>query len=236
MAQMTPMLRGELSLFLYNSYLTKVSYLRQLGHDAKISVAQRFAMMVYAPGEDLSNETALFVIKHGICYSQGMVRRLGDIMGEDMILSNPHLRDMSAKRALSYLHVLELKQHHMFFIARHFPSEHRALQWAIVKLGLKKAMLLIRMTLLCHHTLYQRFCKLTTAQRLVICHDILAGQFNTQPGYYLKHGNMASSTNSYSERARRQTQINKLAVDVEDMKQMLEDLCAAKLKDRYEVY
>jgi len=108
-AQMSPMLQGEVSEQLVDEWIHKVPYVKAMSADALAQVARKLKPMLFAPTEAISGERSLYIIRRGVCMRGGRILVTGDVWGKDMILSNELLRDNSQARSLSYLEVLVLR-------------------------------------------------------------------------------------------------------------------------------
>ncbi|CAK0832457.1 unnamed protein product [Prorocentrum cordatum] len=80
-------------------------------------------------------ERTLFIVRHGVCSSAGRILLGGDIWGQDMLISNEHLRNKHRVRALSYLHVLKLHITDLADIVLVFPDARLQLRRAQVKIS-----------------------------------------------------------------------------------------------------
>eukprot|EP00440_Ansanella_granifera_P003816 gb/GFBE01004141.1/.p1 GENE.gb/GFBE01004141.1/~~gb/GFBE01004141.1/.p1 ORF type:complete len:618 (+),score=71.59 gb/GFBE01004141.1/:1-1854(+) len=138
-AQMSPMLQGEVSVQMLGDWMHKVPYLANMDPDVLVNVARKLQPMLYAPNEAVCSERSLFIVRRGICMRGAKILIRDDVWGTDMILSNDHLRDHSQTRCLSYLEVLTLRHVDLSDIVRRFDSERAKLRWCQVRLALMRA-------------------------------------------------------------------------------------------------
>lgn len=185
MDHMTPMLQGEVALFLYQDYLKKVPYINNLGNDALIHAARRLTVNMYVPGEDIREDRALVIVKSGICSRRGKILSAGAFWGEDMILWNSNLRDTSHTRALSYLHVLVFQYQTIQSLIVKFPQERSRMHMARVQLGITRAVILTSRTILRKGASWKTaYDELNTNQRQKMVYDILEGKLGDDLDYY----------------------------------------------------
>ncbi|CAE7702799.1 unnamed protein product, partial [Symbiodinium sp. CCMP2456] len=92
-AQMSPMLQGEVSEQLVDEWIHKVPYVKAMAADALAQVARKLKPLLFAPTEAISGERCLYIIRRGVCMRGGRILVTGDVWGKDMILSNELLRD-----------------------------------------------------------------------------------------------------------------------------------------------
>mmetsp|Transcript_50966 Transcript_50966/g.114484 ORF Transcript_50966/g.114484 Transcript_50966/m.114484 type:complete len:605 (-) Transcript_50966:40-1854(-) len=109
-AQMSPMLQGEVSKKLVDEWKYKVPYINGMSQDSLARMAPKLQPMLFAPMEAIHSERTLYIIRKGVCMMGGRVLVTGDVWGIDMILGNELLRNNNQARCLSYLEVLSL--HH----------------------------------------------------------------------------------------------------------------------------
>lgn len=140
-AQMSPMLQGEISTQLLGDWLHMVPYLVHMDPDILVQVARMLNPMLYAPNEIVRCERSLFVVRRGICLRKGRVHVADDVWGADMILSNIHLRDHCQARCLSYLEVLTLRNVDLMRVVRESETDRARLRWCQIKLGIQRGFL-----------------------------------------------------------------------------------------------
>lgn len=108
--QMSPMLQGEISMFVHQKWLSKIWYLKNLDIEVIVEIARRLETTVFTPGEHIAIPRTLFIVERGICARGGHIKKSGDIWGEDIILDSPQLVDNTTTRSLSYIEVLMLSR------------------------------------------------------------------------------------------------------------------------------
>lgn len=131
-AQMSPLLQGEFAMFVNQEWIDKVWYIRGLGEEVLAWIARHMKMNVFSPRERIAPIRALYIVKRGICALGGKIMIQGNVWGEDMLLSNPLLRENRTARALSYLEVLILHVQVLFDIVALYPEARAKLRWAQV--------------------------------------------------------------------------------------------------------
>jgi len=127
--KMSPSLQGEVALFLHEKYIEKVPYLRSLEREVHIEASRSLRMMVYPPYEMIAAPRCLFILREGIVMRKTSILTNGSVWGEDHLLSNVNLRDRSAARALSYVHVLMLHAADVYRLIDKFPEAVKSVRW-----------------------------------------------------------------------------------------------------------
>jgi len=178
-ARVSPLLQGQVAHWMHKEWLTKVSYFSLMSTDAIAQVANSVKMLVYIPLEESFRERTLFILSKGVAAVGGIIRRSGSIWGEDMLLSNRHLRDNTVSCAITYVHILSLSFVDFDHVTERFPADKRKLRWAIIKIGLTRCAQRVTKALASmpdasawHHTL-------TDTQRLMLYTDVLQGKFKS---------------------------------------------------------
>eukprot|EP00437_Effrenium_voratum_P004244 CAMPEP_0181427966 /NCGR_PEP_ID=MMETSP1110-20121109/16438_1 /TAXON_ID=174948 /ORGANISM="Symbiodinium sp., Strain CCMP421" /LENGTH=582 /DNA_ID=CAMNT_0023551183 /DNA_START=55 /DNA_END=1803 /DNA_ORIENTATION=+ len=139
-AQMSPMLQGEVSTQLLGNWIEKVGYLNNLDCEVLVQVARKLKAQLFAPKEAIDNDRALFVVRRGVCMRGGRVLIAGDVWGKDMILSNPLLREAASVRCLSYLEVLTLRFADLQDCVSRSSQGRALVRWWQIRLALQHAM------------------------------------------------------------------------------------------------
>jgi len=140
-AQMSPMLQGEISRQLLGDWLHKVPYLAHMDPDILVKVARMLNARLYAPNEVVCSERSLFIVRRGISLRKGRVLIAGDVWGADMILSNSNLQDHCPARCLSYLEVLTLRNSDLVRVVRESETEFAKLRKCHVRLAIQRGFL-----------------------------------------------------------------------------------------------
>lgn len=137
--RMSPMLQGEVSMYMLGSWVDKVPYLKIMPSDILCIVARKLTPALYCPQEIVPNERALFAVHRGMCCNAGKILMHSDVWGEDVILSNPALRKIYRVRCLSYLEVLTLRYPDLLEAVKlNWPAQ-RQMRWSAVKLSTMRA-------------------------------------------------------------------------------------------------
>ena len=145
LAKMSKRLRGDSSLVVATRAFKRVSYLSHpdLEPEFLCNLTIRFKLAVYSRLERI-NTTHLFLVDRGVCAKKGKIALVGACLGEDMIITNPHLRDVSDAIALTFVQTVfltreaifellpEFRGHTASFVARRIalPSERFIVQAA----------------------------------------------------------------------------------------------------------
>jgi len=133
---MSPVLQGEFSLFVHQRWVRKVWYLRDMNREVIVWATRHLTVMVFAPNEEVYRERTLFIVRRGVAALDGRILVNGDIWGEDMLLSNPYLRELKRARSLSYLETLMLHITDLVDIISLFPEARQKLRWAQVRIAI----------------------------------------------------------------------------------------------------
>jgi len=141
--QMSPLLQGEVSMFMHQRWISKVWYLRDMNREIIVWAARNLALAVFAPNEEVLDERTLFILQRGVCAFKGKILVSGDIWGEDMLLSNPYLREQNKARAMSHLSVLTLHIVDLFEVVVCFSEARARLRWAQIQIALTRGIIRI---------------------------------------------------------------------------------------------
>lgn len=137
LSQMSPALRGEVALLSNGPWLAKVSYFCDMADDFVVQIALAMVPAVYAP-EEWIDVTDLHVIVKGVGVQGFKVMMQGGVWGDDMILNNRQLRNLTPARALTYLHVSKLPRMAFIRITSYFPKEAKIIRKAQLKLAMRR--------------------------------------------------------------------------------------------------
>jgi len=108
-----------------------------------VVLARRLVMMVFAPREEVFNERTLFIVRRGLCIRKGRMLFNGDVWGEDMILSNPCLREQVRVLSVGYLEVVMLQYLDLDEALQDFPEDRQRLRTAQIKIALRHGVIKI---------------------------------------------------------------------------------------------
>jgi len=133
--QMSPLLQGEVSMFMHQQWICRVWYLCDMNREIIVWAARNLALAVFAPNEEVLDERTLFIVQRGVCAYKGKILVSGDIWGEDMLLSNPFLREQCKARAMSHLAVLTLHIEDLFEVVVCFSEARARLRWAQIQIA-----------------------------------------------------------------------------------------------------
>jgi len=176
--QMSPMLQGEFAWFSHSTWIEKVWYLRNMPHDVIVFMSRQLKMSAYSPNEEVFSDRTLVIIRRGVCALAGRILVSGFIWGEDMLLSNEHLRSKNYARSLSYSLLLKLHVEDMANILVEFPEARASLKWAQVQIAIIRAVKKIAQGI---HELKKaggvERCAMSDEERLKFFEDILQGKF-----------------------------------------------------------
>mmetsp|Transcript_142885 Transcript_142885/g.456432 ORF Transcript_142885/g.456432 Transcript_142885/m.456432 type:complete len:659 (-) Transcript_142885:69-2045(-) len=176
--QMSPMLQGQVTSSLLNTWQNKVSYIRDMDKDVLVRVIRQLRPMLFAPKEAILSERTLFIVRRGICLRGGKVLASGDVWGVDMVLSNDHLRDMSTARCLCYMETLCLRYADLMYAVEPFHKERARIRWAEVKLACCRALQLINVAVRALHKLSGKSLHdLSETQRIFLYQTAINGTF-----------------------------------------------------------
>jgi len=138
---LSPQMQGEVSLFMYEKYLTKVALFANLSSKLVTFAAKHIVVMVYPPHEEIAHDRTLFILRRGIATRGGLVMSSGHgkgVWGEDMILTNPNLRDKTAVLAITYVEVLMLNYADLQCVYEWHPECVEEIRWEKFKMAMKK--------------------------------------------------------------------------------------------------
>eukprot|EP00747_Dinoflagellata_sp_TGD_P086534 gnl/TRDRNA2_/TRDRNA2_163313_c1_seq4.p1 gnl/TRDRNA2_/TRDRNA2_163313_c1~~gnl/TRDRNA2_/TRDRNA2_163313_c1_seq4.p1 ORF type:complete len:347 (-),score=41.01 gnl/TRDRNA2_/TRDRNA2_163313_c1_seq4:28-945(-) len=102
---LSPMLQGEIAVFMYKSRLGSISYLANLDPDEVVALAVHIGAMVFAPSEKITILRMVFVISRGIAARKGRVLTVGESWGEDMILNDSSMIDRNWTQTFGHIEV-----------------------------------------------------------------------------------------------------------------------------------
>ena len=100
---MSPKIRGEISLQVSGPWLTKIPFLKSVEVECIVGISLALKSAVFAPAELLEADS-LYFISRGTCVHHGLVHVGGSFFGDDCVLANPALRSEPA-RAVTYVEV-----------------------------------------------------------------------------------------------------------------------------------
>jgi len=145
--QMSPLLQGEMAMVLHKETLDQVWYLRSLEDEAIVSIARRLRTAVFAPQEQLSGHRTLFMLKRGVCVRRSRVILKGHVWGEDMVLSNPHLREKWPAKAMSFVEVVMLTFADLTQAIKHLPEVINHIHKVRVKIAVQRGIVVVAQTI-----------------------------------------------------------------------------------------
>lgn len=178
---MSPLLQGEFALYLHKCWLEKVWYLRDMNSEIVVWVARHLTIMVFSPGEEVIAERTLFIVRRGVATLEGRILVRGDVWGEDLLLSNRHLRSEGKARCLNYLEVLLMHVVDLIDIVTAFPEARARLRWAQVQIAIIRGVKLIAKSV---KELRRNYSlddsKLTEQQMQVLFKQILTGSLDAE--------------------------------------------------------
>lgn len=176
--QMSPMLQGEVSKQMLGPWLNKVDFLHRMDMEVVVRVARQLRPVLFAPKEAVCSERSLYIVRRGVCMRNLKLLGNGDVWGEDMIISNPHLRSQIRVKCLTYLEALSLRCLDLFDALHAFPEEALKLRWSQIKLATIRGVCKIARTV---RELQTRngldVWSLSEWQRFVLLKDVLEGRF-----------------------------------------------------------
>jgi len=177
--QMSPMLQGEFAWFSNQQWIEKVWYLRDMPHDVIVFMSRQLKMAAYSPNEEVFSDRTLVIIRRGMCAVAGRFLVSGRIWGEDMLLSNKHLRFKHHAKSLSYSLLLMLHADDMSDIVVEFPDARARLRWAQVRIAMFRA---IRKIAEVTRELKKSGdgSPMSDAERLNFFEDVLQGKFQKE--------------------------------------------------------
>eukprot|EP00747_Dinoflagellata_sp_TGD_P063441 gnl/TRDRNA2_/TRDRNA2_153450_c0_seq1.p1 gnl/TRDRNA2_/TRDRNA2_153450_c0~~gnl/TRDRNA2_/TRDRNA2_153450_c0_seq1.p1 ORF type:complete len:343 (-),score=24.35 gnl/TRDRNA2_/TRDRNA2_153450_c0_seq1:86-1114(-) len=141
MRLMSPMLQGEVAMYMYKSCLETAGYLKNLATEVLVALAVHMGSMVFAPQEQIHLLKTFFVVQRGIAAKNGRVLTPGSNWGQDMILNDQNLLDRNWTRALSYLEVSTLSRKSLDDCCEGFPSLAVKIRWAVIRLTLMRKLI-----------------------------------------------------------------------------------------------
>lgn len=174
--QMSPLLQGEVSMFMHQRWISKVWYLRDMNREIIVWAARNLTLAVFAPGEEVLDERTLFIVQRGVCSYKGRILVSGDIWGEDMLLSNPFLREQCKERAMSHLAVLTLHIVDLFEVVVCFVEARARLRWAQIQIATMRGVIRIAKKLKAMKTRGLNTWDMSEGERVTLYRDILQGQ------------------------------------------------------------
>merc|ERR1740123_673325 len=127
-------------MFMHQERLTRVWYLQDMDREIIIAAARSLNIMVYAPNEEIMEERSLCIVQRGVGAHLGRILGSNAFWGEDMLLSNPNLRQSCKARALTHLVVLTLKAGDLVRIAQTSPQAMAKMRWAQIKIAVRRGM------------------------------------------------------------------------------------------------
>jgi hypothetical protein len=178
--QLSPMLQGKISMHLHHHWIEKVWYLRHISDkDMIIGISRRLKTMVFAPSEEIFFDRTLFIVRRGLCIRKRRILFNGDIWGEDMVLSNEHLRDRCLARSVNHLEVIMLEFGDLSEVVQADPVALQRLRVTQVTIATKAAFVRIAECIkqLESDGVATR-TSLTKAQRLRLVEEVLNGTFS----------------------------------------------------------
>merc|ERR1719343_369491 len=178
--QLSPMLQGKISMHLHHHWIEKVWYLQYISNkDIIIGISRRLKTMVFAPSEEIFFERTLFIVRRGLCIRKGRILFNGDVWGEDMVVSNEHLRDRCLARSVNHLEVIMLTFADLNEVVQTAPQARHKLRWTQVVIATKAAFVCIAESIkqLESQGVATR-ASLTGKQRLRLVEDVLSGTFS----------------------------------------------------------
>lgn len=181
--QMSPALQGEIALFLYGPWISRVGYLQGFDSEFTMGVARHLVVMAYAPGEALYRDRTLFLLRRGACSKKGRILSEGAYWGEDMLLSNDNLRESATVRSLSYVDVLVLYASDLNSVACKFPGAEKRLHWARIRIAMHRGMMKIGAAmkdLEIRDPVRSTGLLFAEHVRVQLVNDVLAGTFSEQ--------------------------------------------------------
>eukprot|EP00397_Hematodinium_sp_SG-2012_P014665 GEMP01014916.1.p1 GENE.GEMP01014916.1~~GEMP01014916.1.p1 ORF type:complete len:724 (-),score=127.36 GEMP01014916.1:675-2846(-) len=135
MAQMSPALRGEISVLqgVFGSF--KCLFFSSLSSELIVLISQRLIHRLYTPNETVTG-IALYIVQRGLAARNGKVVTPGSGWGEDFILDAQHLIDASPAVALTYMEAVILTRSILDPLVTSFPTDAKNLRRAVVRLAL----------------------------------------------------------------------------------------------------
>jgi hypothetical protein len=157
--RLSPSLQGEVALRSNWHWVNKVSFIQNLVPEAKpsdvtraphfvVDIAMALSSLVFAQSEVFGEPRVLYILRQGLVLSRpngGMkVFCVGDVWGEDFVLSRQLLRESEARLALTYCEVFQLTFTQFSKVLKGY-GENRALRKRlrhfVVRLSAKRAIL-----------------------------------------------------------------------------------------------
>jgi len=117
----------------------RVFYIRDMPPEVVAALSRELRASLYAPNEVVPMERALFAVRRGSGWRALRVLIVGDVWGEDAILSRQHLRDLVPVRSLCYFEVLSLQVAALRTALVDHPTEAARVRWAAVQLAFCRA-------------------------------------------------------------------------------------------------
>eukprot|EP00442_Polarella_glacialis_P027803 CAMPEP_0115132214 /NCGR_PEP_ID=MMETSP0227-20121206/53602_1 /TAXON_ID=89957 /ORGANISM="Polarella glacialis, Strain CCMP 1383" /LENGTH=405 /DNA_ID=CAMNT_0002537929 /DNA_START=269 /DNA_END=1487 /DNA_ORIENTATION=+ len=143
--QLSPMLQGDLSMHIHSHWLDKVKYLKGLHIDTVVGLATKLHIGVMAPSETLpGHQRKLYIIRKGVCAHGPVIKSVGGMWGEDMVLNNRHLRRNRLTRAMSFVEVLSLDYQdllHSLDSSHHRDDALNKIRWARLSYALRRGLM-----------------------------------------------------------------------------------------------
>lgn len=136
-------LQGELAISLgMDKVCDRVWYFRGASTAVVIELADEFKGDLFGPGETIADHNSLMVVMRGSCINRGRLISRDGVLGEDIILSSEHLRELSTPRTLNYMEVVKLHRDRLSEAAKNHPDFSRRLRRAQIKLALWRSFIL----------------------------------------------------------------------------------------------
>merc|ERR1712151_304446 len=88
-------------------------------------------------------DRTLFIVRHGLCIRKARILCNGDIWGEDMVLSNVHLRERYGVRSVNYLEVNSLSFTDLDQMMLCFPHQRQRFRRTQIRMAIRAAFLKI---------------------------------------------------------------------------------------------
>lgn len=145
--QMTPALRGEVSLYTNSMWVEQVPFFKKASRSEwrgfVTAVTMALEYEVFAPQEmvfrvgELANK--MYIVQRGLGANQGRILSTGHYFGEDMLLQSA--RRTYSVRALTYLDVASLSKQNLTELLErnNFPNTYRQIRRHVLKLAFRRA-------------------------------------------------------------------------------------------------
>lgn len=144
-ATLSPGLQGELAMNISQELLQRVWYFDQLDADSVIEISKRLKPMIFADGEPLmlnNHSRTLFIVGRGVAARGGVVFGKSAVIGDDMIISNPILRNGAKPVCVTFVEANYLRNESLDEVRQAFPHTELRIRKAAAKWALHRGFVL----------------------------------------------------------------------------------------------